>query len=106
LKGLEIANVRARQEHVGSGLAYDLDKETGALRIMDVYPNTPASRAGLSVGLIIHKINDVPTAGKSLKECVDLGAGGAGTKLRFEVFNPERAETNTFEITKEKFVTP
>jgi C-terminal processing protease CtpA/Prc len=53
---MDVANVRPKQEYVGSGLAYDLDKETRALRIIDVYPNSPASRAGLSPGLIIHKI--------------------------------------------------
>jgi serine-type D-Ala-D-Ala carboxypeptidase/endopeptidase len=105
LKGLNIADVRPIRAHIGTGIALDQDKQTGRLRIITVYPNTPASQAGLSAGLIIQKINDVPTLGKSLKECLDLSRGGSGTKVHLEIFNPDRKETNTVQMTNQKFLT-
>jgi len=31
--------------------------------------------------------------------------GQAGTRVKFEILNPERKETNTVELTRQKFVT-
>jgi CubicO group peptidase (beta-lactamase class C family) len=91
------------KEYVGSGIAYELNQRDQTLRILKVYPNTSASRAGLSAGLIVQKVNGVPTAGKSLTECIDLGRGGVGTMVRMELVDPTRQETNTVELTKRKF---
>src|ERR1043166_8430372 len=53
------------REIVGLGFMFDLDQKTQTLRITKVYPRSSAGQAGLSSGLIIQEINDVPTAGKS-----------------------------------------
>jgi hypothetical protein len=39
---------------------------------MKVLPNTPASKAGPVPGLVLRKIDGTTTAGKLLKECVDM----------------------------------
>jgi CubicO group peptidase (beta-lactamase class C family) len=93
------------REMIGIGTALDLDQPTQTLRITKVLSNSPAAQAGLSAGLLIQKINDVSTTGKSLAECVDLIRGPAGTKVRLEVLNPERNETKTVELTRAKFAT-
>jgi C-terminal processing protease CtpA/Prc len=46
-------------EPVGIGAALDLDQPGHALRITKIIPNTPASHAGLSAGLIIQKIDSI-----------------------------------------------
>ena len=66
-----------------------------------IVPNSPASQAGLPAGLIIQKIDDVPTASKSLVECVNLIRGKAGTKVRLELVTSDGSKTNTMEITRE-----
>jgi len=104
LKGMEISAVVAMQEFVGAGIALDLDKQTRALRVTRIFPNTPASQAGISAGLIIQRINGVATAGKSLAECMELSPGGIGTKVQMELVNAERKQTNTIEVTKQKFL--
>jgi C-terminal processing protease CtpA/Prc len=55
--------------------------------------------------LLIRKIDDVSVEGKTMQECLGMIGGPAGTKVRFEVFNPERKEANTIELTRQKFVT-
>ncbi len=91
------------REYVGSGIAFGLDKPTSTLRIMKFYPNTPAAQAGLSAGLIIEKIDGIPTANKSLADCLNIARGAPGTKVRFELVNPELKETNSVELTRRKF---
>ena len=82
-----------------------IDHETRTVRITKVIPNSPASSSGLSAGLIIQKIEDIPTETKSLGECVNLIRGKVGTTVRLEWVNPERKETNTVEVTRGKFLT-
>ena len=84
---------------------FDLDQKTHTLRITKVYPKSSAGQAGLFPGLIIQKINDVPTAGKSTAECFSLLRANGSPKVRLELVNPERKETNTVELTRGKFLT-
>jgi D-alanyl-D-alanine-carboxypeptidase/D-alanyl-D-alanine-endopeptidase len=99
----ENANEFAK-EIVGLGFTFDLD-QTHMLRITKVYPKSSAGQAGLSSGLIIQKINAVPTAGKSIAECFNLLRANGSPKVRLELVNPERKETNTVELTRGKFLT-
>jgi CubicO group peptidase (beta-lactamase class C family) len=92
------------KEIVGLGFMFALD-QTQTLRITKVYPKSPAGQAGLSSGLIIQKINAVPTAGKSIAECFSLLRANGSPKVRLELVNQERKQTNTVELTKGKFLT-
>jgi RNA polymerase sigma factor (sigma-70 family) len=85
----------------GIGVALNMDKQTSALRITQVVPNLPAAQAGLTAGIIIQKVDGVPIGGKSLQECVDLIHGAAGTKVRLELVDPSKNETNTVELTRQ-----
>jgi len=69
LAGRDPKTIVPMQEFVGSGMAYEMDK-AGTLRIKDIFPNTSASDAGLTRGLIVQRINGVLTQGKTLAECV------------------------------------
>jgi len=94
------------EELVGIGARLDFDSATRALKITKVFPNSPASQAGLLPELIVQKVDGVSTAGKSLAECLGLIRGKAGTKVRLELVNPKRNETNTVELTRQKFTPP
>jgi hypothetical protein len=93
------------KEIVGLGFAFGLDKKTHTLLVTKVYPKSPAAQAGLSSGLIIQKINAVPTAGKSIAECFNLLRANGSPKVRLELVNQDRNETNTVELTRGKFLT-
>jgi len=100
----ESGNYFAR-EIVGSWIAFDFDKQSQTLRVTKVFPKSPASHAGLSAGMIIQKIENVPTAGKSLAECGTLFRANGSPKVRLELVEPERKETNIVEVTRGKFLT-
>jgi hypothetical protein len=77
------------REIVGLGFLIGLDEQTKALRVTKVFSESPASRAGLSAGLVIQKVEDVPTAGKSLTECQHLLRANGRAKVRLELVNTE-----------------
>src|SRR5262249_4335798 len=89
----------------GLGFAFDLDKQSNILRITKVFPESPASQAGLSAGMLIQRIENVPTAGKTIAECQHLLRAGGNPKVRLEWVNLERHETNTVEVTRGRFIT-
>ena len=93
------------REIVGLGIGLDTDQKTGLPRIMTVYPKSPAGEVGLSVGLVIQKINGTSVEGKSLNECLGMMGGPVETKVRLELFDPERKKTRTVELARQKFLT-
>ena len=97
--------LRPGSEVVGVGIALDSDRETRTIRITKIIPNSPASQAGLSAGLILQRIDDVSTTGKALTECAALIRGLSGTKVRLELFDPKQNTTNTVEVARGKFLT-
>jgi CubicO group peptidase (beta-lactamase class C family) len=92
-------------ELAGIGASLGVDKDTQLLQITKVFPKTPAFNAGLSNGLLIQKINEQSTIGKTPDDCVQLIRGPVGSKIRLEIINPIRNETNTVELTRQKFTT-
>jgi D-alanyl-D-alanine-carboxypeptidase/D-alanyl-D-alanine-endopeptidase len=89
----------------GFGFAFDVDKSTHMPRVTKVYRGSPASQAGLIVGVVIQRIGDVPTAGKSAADCLALLHANGRSTVRLELLDPQRNETNTLELTRGKFVT-
>lgn len=93
------------REIVGLGMALDADNATSLVRITSVYSRSPAGKAGLSANFLIQKINGTSIVGKPLNECLEMMGGPVGTKVTIELLDPERKETKTVELTREKFVT-
>jgi CubicO group peptidase (beta-lactamase class C family) len=91
---------------VGIGVKLRFDQPTRTIRFETVFPNMPAAQAGLSAGLILQKVDGIPTAGKSTDLCACYIRGKAGTKVRLELVNAKRNETNTVELTRQKFTQP
>jgi len=56
-------------------------------------------------GSFIQRTNGVSVAGKSLAAYLGIMGGPVGTKVRLELVNPERKETNTVALVRQKFLT-
>ena len=63
-----------------------------------VFPNTPASRVGVTPGVVIMKIGDKSTEGMQVEDCVNMIRGPVGSKVKLELFFPVNNMTITFEI--------
>jgi C-terminal processing protease CtpA/Prc len=88
-------------EHVtGIGVALGIQEDQAT--IMQVIPNSPAAQAGLSQGLVIQRIDGVPTAAKSLEELVPMLRGKEGSKISIEVVDVAMDKTNTVELIRRR----
>jgi len=98
-RGLTLAvAAQAEERFVGIGIQAALKQNV--LTVIHVIPDSPASKADLSEGLIIQKIDGAETAGKSLKDCVNLIRGKVGTKVELELVDKTRNKTNHVVITR------
>jgi membrane protease YdiL (CAAX protease family) len=84
-----------------TGIGVELGAKDDKVIIMQVVANTPASKAGLSYGLVIQKIDGATTDGKSLKDCGDMVRGPAGSNVKLELVDMTDNKTNTVELTRE-----
>jgi CubicO group peptidase (beta-lactamase class C family) len=108
LQGLPLTKESFTQmalEIAGIGAALGVDKDTKMLQITKVFPQSPAFKAGFDAGLLIQKINDQSTSDKTPDACAQLIRGPIGTKVRLQIINRSRNETNTVELTRQKFTT-
>ena len=94
----------AEEPLVGIGIQAGL--KHNVLTVIHVIPNSPASKVGLSEGLVIQKIGDAETVGKSLKECVDLIRGKVGTKVKLELVDTTHSKTNEVVVTRAEIKLP
>lgn len=99
LAGLMLIRAARAEEHL-VGIGIQASVQHHGLTVIHVIPNSPASKAGLSEGLLIQKIDGTSTAGKPLKECVDLIRGRFGTKVKLELVDATRGKTNTVKLTR------
>lgn len=87
---------------VGVGLVLGVNNHE--VIIQEVFPNTPASRAGLSPGLIVQEIDDTATDDKRLWKWVGMIRGAAGTKVKLKLVDAITNRTNTVEIIRGKIL--
>jgi carboxyl-terminal processing protease len=85
----------------GIGILLRFDEKIGAPIVMNVLPNSPAADAGVANGVIVSRIDNRPTEGMKLRECIDLIRGAVGTKVRLELVTPTTHETNQIELTRQ-----
>jgi serine-type D-Ala-D-Ala carboxypeptidase/endopeptidase len=88
---------------VGIGAALELAGDPKVLRVIKVFPKSPAASAGLLAGETIQKVDGKSLTGKSLDDCMSLIRGSAGTKVQFDVSNAE-GKPRLVEITRDRFV--
>lgn len=92
-------------EFFGLGFLIGLDEATQMLSVTKVYSNSPAARAGLKEGMLIQKVENGPTVGKSLTECQQMRRANGRPKVRMELIDPAGKTTNTVEVTKGNYMT-
>jgi hypothetical protein len=85
-----------------AGIGVQIAIKHNALTVIHVVPDTPASKAGLSEGLLIQRIDGTETAGKDLKECAAMLRGQAGTKVKLELVDTAQNKTTAVELVREE----
>lgn len=70
---------------VGVGIGLKKDNPMDDLTIIQVFPQSPAGQAGLSVGTVITQINGTSVEAKNLSECLQLLAGEVDSTVQFHL---------------------
>jgi carboxyl-terminal processing protease len=76
-----------------SGIGIDVDPEAKGLRIVDVFPGTPAAHAGLARGDLIVAVGPTSLSGRSADASSALIKGQAGTRVMLTVLSGTRHRT-------------
>ena len=84
-----------------AGIGVQLAVHEHQLTITYVFPDRPASKAGLVSGLVIHKIDGTETTGKNPKQCRDMIHGRVGTRVKLELIDTARNQTNSIDLVRD-----
>jgi carboxyl-terminal processing protease len=89
---------------VGIGVQVDTDEE--AVRIVDVFADSPAQRAGLRRGDLILEVDGTPTADTPLDEVVERVRGPEGSEVRLSIGRADEPEPLDVVVTRAKIDRP
>ena len=79
---------------IGPGFDIAIDEPSGKFYLHNVYPNTPAARAGLRPGDIVEQVGGRATAvGNPSQGLIDLLTGPVGTQTTMRVTRPATGQT-------------
>jgi carboxyl-terminal processing protease len=109
MAGLLLAGSTYAQESTNSIVGVGLQVGTSSdhkLAIMGVISNTPAAVAGLMPGEIVERIDGTPTAGKDLKQCVDMIRGPAATPVTLDIVDPKDGTSHIVTLMRETITIP
>ena len=87
-----------------SGIGIDVDTEQQGLRVVDVFPGSPAAEAGLRAGDVITDVGSKSLAGRSANFSASPIKGKAGTKVTLTVRSGKRSHAVT--IVREDITVP
>jgi carboxyl-terminal processing protease len=76
------------------------------LIIINVFPDSPAQKAGLKTGDVILEVNDEPIAGLDLDIAVSKIRGPENTAVKLLILHQNETEPTIIEITREKIEMP
>lgn len=74
--------------------------------LIHVVPETPASKAGLTEGLIIRRIDGVETTGKGLRQCTEMIRGPVGSKVKLELVDSTNNKTKVVKLVRQPIPQP
>jgi hypothetical protein len=94
--------VQADEVFVGIGIVVQSEKKS--IQIVDVYENSPASRAGVTPGEWITAVDGKETKGKKLKEVVTWLRGDEGTQVLLTLQTEDRQTSRDLQLTREKII--
>ncbi len=87
-----------------SGVGIDVLPDPRGLRVVDVFPRSPAAQAGLGHGDVIVKVGATPLGGRSADFASRLIKGPAGTHVVLTVIQGEKTRVVT--VTRANLVVP
>jgi carboxyl-terminal processing protease len=89
-----------------SGVGLSVSEVSKGLRVGRVFPNTPASRAGIAVGDLIVSVNGHSIAGADADIATAKIKGPQGTEVTIGVLRPSQGRSRSIRLTREQIALP
>jgi carboxyl-terminal processing protease len=87
-RDLKQFNSRTGGRYGGLGMLIEPEPVTKTVRVVTVYPNTPAEAGGVHEGDLIIRVDTVPTRGWTINQVSDSLTGTPGTKVKVTFARP------------------
>jgi carboxyl-terminal processing protease len=87
-KDLKQFNTRTGGRYGGLGMLIEQDPQLKVIRIVTVYPNSPAEGGGVREGDLIMKVDSASTRGWTINQVSDSLLGDPGTKVKVTFARP------------------
>ena len=88
------------------GVGMTVDEDRRGLRILNVFDDTPAQKAGIDKGDVVVAVNGKSIAGVNSEVATGRIKGPSGTKVRLQVLEPGRDSPRTVSVTRERIEVP
>ncbi len=88
------------------GVGMTVEEDRRGLRVLSVFDESPAKRAGIAKGDLILAVNGRSIAGVNSEVATGRIKGPAGSEVRLEVFSPGAEDTRTVKVEREKIDVP
>lgn len=92
--------------YAGVGMVVWTDTEDQIVTVMQVYPQTPAERAGLMIGDKIIAVNGLDVTTNRLEEVTAMTKGRPGTQVKLTLYRPVEDDTFEVNIMRENIMIP
>lgn len=92
--------------YCGIGAVLTQNIETNVVKILHVYPGTPAEEAGVKDGDVIVKVNDVEGNSMDLSELVKHIKGEEGTTVHLQLLREGEEEYKEFDVKRRQIEVP
>lgn len=89
-------------EYSGIGAVLSQNRDTGMITVLQVYPDSPAEKAGIKDGDILYKVNGKEVTGIDLSTVVSHIRGEEGTTVEISVLRGEDSEEIAVTAVREK----
>jgi protocatechuate 3,4-dioxygenase beta subunit len=102
LKALD-GNGSAEYSGIGSGVS---PAENGGVLLHDVFPDSPAARAGIASGSTVVAVDGQDVTDLSVERAIEMMLGPAGSAVDLQIIPPEGGEPRTVRVMRADVVAP
>ena len=88
------------------GVGMNVDEDRRGLRVVKVFEDSPAEKAGIGAGEFVTAVNGKSIAGVAAQVATSRIKGKAGTKVTLEIVNPDEGTPRTLKLTRAKIEVP
>ncbi len=106
MNGYQLDEFKDDSQGLFYGIGVNVDTINDYITVKSIRESSPASRAGITAGDIITKVDDIDVKGITIEKSSTLIRGDAGTQIKITVRHPNENEDVDLYLKREKIIVP